>query len=422
MTEHDALLHAICHHPDDDTPRLIFADYLDENGEPDRAAFIRAQVEAARLPDWEPFPVYCRHRKPEWSHGKPWANTLPALDGWNVEWVSERPAFERGLGSRVRLRSLIAWEQIAEPLLNRVPLRDFWLRAPATLDDWRRFAAAAWVAQIRHVHLESSPTEPLRGLCESPHATGITDLHLNRADSPGIPFIVTDLLASPLGHSLRGLHFRMGYEALDDLIEALAPGEWSAFERISMRYMGLTPELVQRWSENGGLRNLTGLDLRGNRALGGDGLRAFARGLEGTSLCQLLMADVALTAEGIESLGGWTSLSSLRHLDLSENPLRPRDTRVFSAIAPLSGLRALNLSKCRIGDKGVRHLTRAKFWPNLVELDLRENPITVQSVKHLLLAEVPRDLTALLLDGTELGVDSRTALRQKFGEAVLFHG
>src|SRR5207248_6623169 len=35
--------------PDDDTARLVAADFLEENGEADRAAFIRIQVELARL-------------------------------------------------------------------------------------------------------------------------------------------------------------------------------------------------------------------------------------------------------------------------------------------------------------------------------------------------------------------------------------
>lgn len=34
--------------PDDDLPRLVFADWLDENGDPDRAEFIRFQVESAK--------------------------------------------------------------------------------------------------------------------------------------------------------------------------------------------------------------------------------------------------------------------------------------------------------------------------------------------------------------------------------------
>src|SRR5687768_3058999 len=49
-----ALLAAIRAHPDEDTPRLAYADWLDEQGgKPNaaRAAFIRAAVEAARRAD-----------------------------------------------------------------------------------------------------------------------------------------------------------------------------------------------------------------------------------------------------------------------------------------------------------------------------------------------------------------------------------
>jgi uncharacterized protein (TIGR02996 family) len=48
MSEREALMRAICDNPDDDTPRLVFADWLDENGEPERAEFIRVQVNRSR--------------------------------------------------------------------------------------------------------------------------------------------------------------------------------------------------------------------------------------------------------------------------------------------------------------------------------------------------------------------------------------
>jgi uncharacterized protein (TIGR02996 family) len=45
--DEEALLRAICVHPDDDAPRLVYADWLEERGEPAagaRAEFIRLQV------------------------------------------------------------------------------------------------------------------------------------------------------------------------------------------------------------------------------------------------------------------------------------------------------------------------------------------------------------------------------------------
>lgn len=44
MSDQDALLAAIRQSPDDDAPRLIYADWLDEHGDPDRAEFIRLQI------------------------------------------------------------------------------------------------------------------------------------------------------------------------------------------------------------------------------------------------------------------------------------------------------------------------------------------------------------------------------------------
>ena len=48
MSDEAALLTAIAAHPDEDTPRLMYADWLDENGRPIRAEFIRVQIDIAR--------------------------------------------------------------------------------------------------------------------------------------------------------------------------------------------------------------------------------------------------------------------------------------------------------------------------------------------------------------------------------------
>ncbi len=60
MSDEDALRAAIAAHPDEDTPRLAYADWLDEHADdaPDpelsrvRAEFIRVQVERHRCPYW----------------------------------------------------------------------------------------------------------------------------------------------------------------------------------------------------------------------------------------------------------------------------------------------------------------------------------------------------------------------------------
>ncbi|MBX9580984.1 MAG: TIGR02996 domain-containing protein [Gemmataceae bacterium] len=49
-----ALLAAVVATPDDDTPRLVYADWLDDHGDPVQAGYIRESVRLARLPANDP--------------------------------------------------------------------------------------------------------------------------------------------------------------------------------------------------------------------------------------------------------------------------------------------------------------------------------------------------------------------------------
>lgn len=53
MNDEASFLAAICAEPGDDTRRLAFADWLDEHDQPDRAEFIRVQIELAKFPESE---------------------------------------------------------------------------------------------------------------------------------------------------------------------------------------------------------------------------------------------------------------------------------------------------------------------------------------------------------------------------------
>jgi uncharacterized protein (TIGR02996 family) len=413
MSDHDALLAAICAEPDEDTPRLAFADWLEEHDESAHAAFVRDQVELARTPPWEPFAAACRRRWPDRVSGKHFRHSLPRTDGFQVEWPAD--AFRRGFGWHLNLRSLVAWEQTEPLVLGRAPVGELHLWS-ATLDDWRRFAASPIVPHLRKLHFVNSPIEPLRVLRDRPQALGITDIYFERAGGTGMPVVVEDLLQSPLGKAVGGLHFRMGgYESRTDLIDVLRDGP--AFERLSFSVMGLTTDHLRRLCDGPALSRLTELNLA-EEPFGNDGVRVLAAALP-ASLRSLRMSHAGGQADGLEALARSENLAGLRQLDLSRNALTPRAARVLAQSRVLAGLRSLDLQGCRIGDKGVRRLTRAKFWPNLVELDLRGNPMSAAGVKHLLDAEPPRDLAALVL-GDDLGASSRNELQKKYGERVLF--
>ena len=49
MSAEQGLLSAICESPEDDTPRLVYADWLEEHDQPQRAEFIRAQCALATM-------------------------------------------------------------------------------------------------------------------------------------------------------------------------------------------------------------------------------------------------------------------------------------------------------------------------------------------------------------------------------------
>lgn len=86
-----AFLRAVCEDPSDDCPRLVFADWLDENGEPDRAEFIRVQCELAARPKeagrWGR--LNARQEELLRRHERAWRAEVP-------DWVPRTSVFRRG--------------------------------------------------------------------------------------------------------------------------------------------------------------------------------------------------------------------------------------------------------------------------------------------------------------------------------------
>jgi uncharacterized protein (TIGR02996 family) len=415
MTDHDALLAAICAAPEEDTPRLVLADWLEENDQPDQAQFIRIQIQLARTPAWEPFAVACRWRNPDWLTGRSFRHTLPQLDGFNLEWPSA--PFYRGLGYRLNIRSVIDWTQLEHRIFGRVPVGEFSLWT-ATLDQWRLFAASPIAAQLRRVHFMTNPIEPLRVLRETPAACGITDLYFQRSSGAGMPMVVADLLASPLGQKVSGLHFRMGHDWLPVMIEMLHERGRFPLKRFSFVIMGLSDRRVGDLLQLPILQGLMEVNLHGN-PLGPIGWSQVAQHLPQTVQVVNLSGTTGCNP-GLDFLAASSRMRTIRQLNLSSNPLTPRAARSLSRSPHLSELRSLDLRNCQIGERELYHLTRAKFWPNLVEIDLQWNPIPPNAVRHLLDAEVPKDLTALVLPGERFNTAARQALQKKYGDCVVY--
>jgi uncharacterized protein (TIGR02996 family) len=80
MTEEGAFLTAICERPDDDAPRLIFADWLEERGDP-RGEFIRVQCALSRMDqgDKRRLELNTREKDLVQIHREEWETPLRAL-------------------------------------------------------------------------------------------------------------------------------------------------------------------------------------------------------------------------------------------------------------------------------------------------------------------------------------------------------
>lgn len=131
MTIAEAFLEDIITHPEDDTLRLIYADYLSEHGQEEMAEFIRAQIERAELRcvihnDKIPPPTIqmCEQLKGECRHCDLVRresllfirNDFDVVPSWVEEWQ-----FTRGFVSRICL-SCSSWMEHGPVLVKQHPL------------------------------------------------------------------------------------------------------------------------------------------------------------------------------------------------------------------------------------------------------------------------------------------------------------
>jgi uncharacterized protein (TIGR02996 family) len=104
MSDRASFLRAIRACPDDDTPRLVFADWLDEHGDPALAEFIRLQVELEPIRDQldNPRVGELQHRESVLLelHGSDWLESVRDID---AEYPAFGPVFRRGLPELVCL-------------------------------------------------------------------------------------------------------------------------------------------------------------------------------------------------------------------------------------------------------------------------------------------------------------------------------
>ena len=359
-THEEVFLEDIVTHPDDDVPRLVFADWLDDHGEPERAEFIRLQVGAARERAEERRRAFDK-RQDEllMSHEGAWRSALPVLEG--VTWEN----FSRGFVEAVFVES-----------------PEVFLRQAAAL-----FAAAP----VRLLRIGQVDAAGARALARSPYLGRLSELNLGNTPDLGRAGVAA-LAASPYLGNLTALllHYSdLGDEAIACLADS--PHLAGLLELyLSGNELGNDGAVALGRSAN--LPRLTDLDLRDNQ-VGDAGARAL--GLDGRhdQLGTLWLVNNRIAAEGAEVLAFTAELPRLERLYLNYNPIGDAGAVAFADSPRSAGLRELDLRNCGIRDSGGRALAAS---PHFDRLEM------------------------LWLTGNRLRMETLTLLRRSFGQRVRF--
>lgn len=287
MTHDEAFIQVIREAPRDDAPRLIYADWLEERGQADRAEFIRVQCRLARLKEEEPEQAVLSARAEELlrGHWDEWVEPLRAIvgpwcDRYGERWMGEEyhpeglHRFQRGFVDALTLDAENFLDH-ADHLKRLVPLRELRL--------WRAGRCAARLAK-----------EPeLAGLS----VLSFTDYY----DSPLTAGGAWALAHSPFLYGLSALY--LGRNSLgDDGAEALARAPW--------------------------LVGVTILDLSGN-GLSDRALFALAASPHVVNLRRLFLQNNYFSSAGIDALRSSPNLRFITHLeyriDIQHGPVSSRN-------------------------------------------------------------------------------------------------
>jgi uncharacterized protein (TIGR02996 family) len=174
MSPENPFLRALLAQPDDDTLRLAMADWLDENDQPERAEFIRVQVELAggveevnrcRQLELRQRDLLIAHEA-EWV--KPLAEVLDCKPGVWGGWV-----FRRGFVEYFHLPAPVI-NRHGEKLARLTPVRELFLR-PCNSQNVVTLCKKAWVRSLTALYITAARlnANAIRALIDSTHLVNL---------------------------------------------------------------------------------------------------------------------------------------------------------------------------------------------------------------------------------------------------------
>lgn len=210
MTPYEPFLQAILDNPDDDAPRLVYADWLEERGQPERAEFMRLQCELAMLSKEDARRTNLEAQQKEFltKHEEEW---LRPLHGQINDWV-----FYRGmLGVGVDVEQFLAHapELTRSPWVHYIDIADHAVgRAKIEALAASPFLARVTILDLAGWYCYDDPAdliddEQATMLASSRQVSGLTSLNLrcNQIRDAGVKALVQ----SPHLRSLENLDLRV---------------------------------------------------------------------------------------------------------------------------------------------------------------------------------------------------------------------
>jgi uncharacterized protein (TIGR02996 family) len=408
--EYDALYAAVCAAPDDDTPRLVLADWLDEHDDPHRAALIRAQIELERARAADPHAAAVlgfrggRH--------SPWCQSADAVAiSPAVARLAELVKRETAVQGKAEAR----WKAVlGKRKVGRISGYRRGFPYGISISSAKQYAAAA--ARGARANLPGYSLFIMRG--EEPgfdaflaggHLAGARGFTLFGINSPDP---VRKLGARPEARHFRELYLNFHTAEPAALAALAAEPNWAGLTDLAV-HTDLSGgrvrfDLPEEFFRSPHLHNLTSLS-PGIRDLSGRG----SAGLAGMGLMRLRKLDVhfnAIDASGPAALAAG-NFPELRDLDLGSNPIGDAGVRALADGRKLNALAVLDLSSTSITDPATMSaLIAGPAFPVLTGLSLRDNRVGELDPKRLAVPGRGPTLRLLSLRHCSLSAKAAAAL------------
>lgn len=360
--ELQSLLHGCKDAPDDDNPRLVLADWLEEHGEPDRAEFVRLSLRLAadEIPKGEEAPALARLNELSSRNADRWIGGLRDC--------GDRLSFRRGLLElRADLDQLRAVPSAAPP--DALP----WLETFSF-----RYGQQKWIGDLLL-------TDAVR------HFSGL-ELTSVRLTAPWLQRLGQGLY-TPRLRSLRLELSKVGSQP--PLGEALARGEGF----VGLRSLGLMNDVsdgaVTALAAAPWLENLT--SFRGRRCA--RGLTSLALSPHAPQLTRLHLDYVRLGKAAMQGLVASPLLARVVDLRLAHAELGAGEAAAFAA-RDWPRLRKLSLQSNPLDDRGMRALAKVEGFSALKWLTLTWTAMDSGALRTLLSCPWVAGLERLELTGS----------------------